>query len=37
MAILLDYKVVDPVLLKASVIHDLFEDRRACPVSPRRR
>jgi (p)ppGpp synthase/HD superfamily hydrolase len=24
-AILLDYKVVDPVLLKASVIHDLFE------------
>lgn len=26
MAILLDYKVIDPVLLKASVIHDLFED-----------
>ncbi len=28
MGILLDYKVVDPVLLKASVIHDLFEDAR---------
>jgi GTP pyrophosphokinase len=26
MAILLDYKQVDPVLLKASVIHDLFEE-----------
>lgn len=26
MAILIDYKLVDPVLLKASVIHDLFED-----------
>ena len=26
MAILLDYKIVDPVLLKASVIHDLFEE-----------
>ena len=26
MAILLDYQVVDPVLLKAAVIHDLFED-----------
>jgi GTP pyrophosphokinase len=26
MAILIDYKNVDPVLLKASVIHDLFED-----------
>jgi (p)ppGpp synthase/HD superfamily hydrolase len=26
MAILLDYKIVDPVLLKAAVIHDLFED-----------
>jgi GTP pyrophosphokinase len=26
LAILLDYKVVDPVLLKASVIHDLFEE-----------
>jgi (p)ppGpp synthase/HD superfamily hydrolase len=26
MAILLDYKIIDPVLLKAAVIHDLFED-----------
>ena len=26
MAILLDYKIVDPVLFKASVIHDLFEE-----------
>lgn len=26
MAILLDYKIVDAVLLKASVIHDLFEE-----------
>lgn len=26
MGILLDYKITDPVLLKASVIHDLFED-----------
>lgn len=26
MAILLDYKIDDPVLLKASVIHDLFEE-----------
>jgi GTP pyrophosphokinase len=26
MAILLDYKIVDPVLLKASLIHDLFEE-----------
>jgi len=24
--ILLDYKITDPILLKASVIHDLFED-----------
>ena len=31
MAILLDYKIVDPVLLKASVIHDLFEDAAALP------
>ena len=31
MAILLDYKVLDPVLLKASVIHDLFEDAPAMP------
>jgi GTP pyrophosphokinase len=26
MTILLDYKIIDPILLKASVIHDLFED-----------
>ena len=26
MAILLDYKIVDPVLLKAAIIHDLIED-----------
>ena len=26
LAILLDYKIVDPVLLKASVIHDLYEE-----------
>ena len=26
MGILLDYKITDPVLLKAAVIHDLFED-----------
>jgi len=25
LAILLDYKFADPVLLKAAVIHDLFE------------
>lgn len=31
MAILLDYKIVDPVLLKASVIHDLFEDAPGLP------
>jgi (p)ppGpp synthase/HD superfamily hydrolase len=31
MAILLDYKLVDPVLLKASVIHDLFEDAPTLP------
>jgi (p)ppGpp synthase/HD superfamily hydrolase len=31
MGILLDYKIVDPVLLKASVIHDLFEDAPAMP------
>ena len=29
--ILLDYKVVDPVLLKASLIHDLFEDAGTMP------
>jgi (p)ppGpp synthase/HD superfamily hydrolase len=31
MAILLDYKVTDSVLLKASVIHDLFEDALEMP------
>ena len=31
MAILLDYKIADPVLLKASVIHDLFEDAPGMP------
>jgi len=31
MGILLDYKVVDPVLLKAAVIHDLFEDASTMP------
>ncbi len=31
MAILLDYKFVNPVLLKASVIHDLFEDAEGLP------
>lgn len=31
MGILLDYKIVDPVLLKAAVIHDLFEDAAAMP------
>jgi GTP pyrophosphokinase len=31
LGILLDYKVADPVLLKASVIHDLFEDAPAMP------
>lgn len=31
MGILLDYKIIDPVLLKASVIHDLFEDASAMP------
>ena len=29
--ILLDYKMIDPVLLKASVIHDLFEDAPNMP------
>ncbi len=29
--ILLDYKIIDPVLLKASVIHDLFEDAADMP------
>jgi (p)ppGpp synthase/HD superfamily hydrolase len=31
MAILLDYKIVDAVLLKASVIHDLFENAASLP------
>ncbi len=31
MGILIDYKIVDPVLLKASVIHDLFEDAAGMP------
>jgi (p)ppGpp synthase/HD superfamily hydrolase len=31
MAILFDYKIVDPVLLKAAVIHDLFEDAPDMP------
>ena len=29
--ILLDYKIIDPVILKASVIHDLFEDALNMP------
>ena len=33
--ILLDYKVVDPVLLKAALIHDLFEDASAMPGATR--
>jgi GTP pyrophosphokinase len=31
LGILLDYKIVDPVLLKAAVIHDLFEDAATMP------
>ena len=31
MAILLDYKMIDAVLLKAAVIHDLFEDAPGLP------
>jgi len=31
LGILLDYKLIDPVLLKASVIHDLFEDAAGLP------
>jgi len=31
MGILLDYKFIEPVLLKASVIHDLFEDAPGMP------
>jgi GTP pyrophosphokinase len=30
LAILLDYKFIEPVLLKAAVIHDLFEDAPSC-------
>jgi GTP pyrophosphokinase len=29
--ILLDYKVIDPVVLKAAIIHDLFEDAAGLP------
>ena len=29
--ILLDYKVIDPVILKAALIHDLFEDAPGLP------
>ncbi len=31
MAILLDYKITDPILVKAAVIHDLFEDAPTMP------
>ncbi len=31
LAILIDYKIIDPVLLKASVIHDLFEAAAGLP------
>jgi (p)ppGpp synthase/HD superfamily hydrolase len=31
LGILLDYKVIDPVVLKAAVIHDLFEDAAGMP------
>ncbi len=31
MGILLDYKIVDPVMLKAAVIHDLFESAAGLP------
>lgn len=31
MGILLDYTIIDPVLLKASLIHDLFEDAATMP------
>jgi (p)ppGpp synthase/HD superfamily hydrolase len=31
MGILIDYKIVDPVLLKAAVIHDLFEEAAGMP------
>jgi GTP pyrophosphokinase len=31
LGILLDYKVIDPVILKAAIIHDLFEDAVGMP------
>ena len=31
MGILLDYKIIDPVLLKAAMIHDLFESAAGMP------
>jgi (p)ppGpp synthase/HD superfamily hydrolase len=31
LTILIDYKLIEPVLLKASVIHDLFEDAEGMP------
>jgi (p)ppGpp synthase/HD superfamily hydrolase len=31
MGILIDYRIIDPVLLKAAVIHDLFEDAVGMP------
>jgi (p)ppGpp synthase/HD superfamily hydrolase len=31
LGILLDYKVIDPVILKAAIIHDLFEDAAGMP------
>ncbi len=31
MGILLDYKIIDPVMLKAALIHDLFEDAAGMP------
>ena len=31
LGILLDYKFIDPILLKAAVIHDLFEDAAGLP------
>jgi GTP pyrophosphokinase len=31
LGILLDYKIIDPVLLKAAIIHDLFEDAQGLP------
>jgi (p)ppGpp synthase/HD superfamily hydrolase len=31
LGILLDYKMIDPILLKAAIIHDLFEDAAGLP------